>query len=152
MALFNNAGIVAPNESDMLRAVNKGENPLVIDSVEDFDRLIAFVAHKEPFVPWPVKGVLAQMALDHAEFNQYIFDFIKSDQTSDLEPILAAIDNPVLVLWGEYDRVLDVSSVDVMRPLVPHAEIVVMKDTGHVPMLERPAQTAAHYLRFVDKH
>ena len=152
MALFNNAGIFAPNESDMLRAVKKGENPLVINSVEDFDRLIAFVSHKEPFVPWPVKGVLAQMALDHAEFNQYIFDFIASDRDSDLEPKLSSINDPVLILWGENDRVLDVSSVDVMQPLVPHAEIVIMKDTGHVPMLERPAATAAHYLEFVDKY
>lgn len=151
LALFNNAGIFAPDESDMLRALKKGENPLVINSVEDFDRLIAFVTHKEPFVPWPMKGVLAQAALDHAEFNQYIFDFIASDRTSDLEPILAGIDSPVLILWGEYDRVLDVSSVEVMRPLLPQAEIVIMKDTGHAPMLERPAQTAAHYLKFVDK-
>jgi pimeloyl-ACP methyl ester carboxylesterase len=60
------------------------------------------------------------------------------------------IESPVLILWGEYDRVLDVSSVEVMRPLVPQAEVVIMKDTGHVPMIERPAETAAHYLRFVE--
>ena len=152
MALFNNAGINAPDESDMQRALAKGQNPLVVDSLEDFDRLLAFVSYKKPFVPWPVKGVLAQKAMDHAEFNQFIFESYISDRSSGLEPILTDIENPVLILWGEFDRILNVSSVNVMRPLLPQAEVVIMKDTGHVPMLERPAETAALYLGFVEKY
>ena len=58
----------------------------------------------------------------------------------------------MLILWGDYDRITDVSSVDVMRPLLPMAEVVIMKDTGHLPMLEYPAETATHYLGFVDKY
>jgi len=58
----------------------------------------------------------------------------------------------VLILWGEYDRILDVSSVNVMRTLLPRAEVVIMKDTGHLPMLERPAETATHYLGFVENY
>ncbi len=152
MALFNNAGINAPDESDMQRALAKGQNPLVVDSLEDFDRLLAFVSYKKPFVPWPVKGVLAQKAMDHAEFNQFIFESYISDRSSGLEPVLTDIENPVLILWGEFDRILNVSSVNVMRPLLPQAEVVIMKDTGHVPMLERPAETAALYLGFVEKY
>ncbi len=152
MALFNNAGINAPDESDMQRALAKGQNPLVVDSLEDFDRLLAFVSYKKPFVPWPVKGVLAQKAMDHAEFHQFIFESYISDRSSGLEPILTDIEKPVLILWGEFDRILNVSSVNVMRPLLPQAEVVIMKDTGHVPMLERPAETAALYLGFVEKY
>jgi pimeloyl-ACP methyl ester carboxylesterase len=37
-----------------------------------------------------------------------------------------------------------------MRPLLPQAQIVIMKDTGHIPMLERPAETAAHYRAFLE--
>ena len=152
MALFNNAGINAPEESDMQRALTKGENPLIVNSLEDFDALLALLTYKKPFVPWPVKGVLAQRAMDHAEFNQFIFESFKSDRSSGLEPILTDIENPVLILWGEFDRILDVSSVNVMRPLLPQAEVVIMKDTGHMPMLERPAETAALYLGFVEKY
>lgn len=151
-ALFNSSGINAPNEGDLQRAWAKGENPLVVDSIEDFDRLIAFVAYKKPFLPWPAKGVFAKKALDHAEFNQLIFESLVGDQLSGLEPILGDIENPVLILWGEYDRVLDVSSISVMRPLLPRASVVIMEDTGHVPMLERPAETAAKYLAFVQKY
>jgi abhydrolase domain-containing protein 6 len=152
MALFNNAGVNAPDENDMQRALAKGDNPLVVESLEDFDGLLAFASYKQPFIPWPVKGVLAQQALDHAEFNQSIFDALKSDSSSNLEPILADVEAPVLILWGEYDRIVDVSSVNVMRELLPRAEVVIMKDTGHLPMLERPAETAIHYLGFVENY
>ena len=47
------------------------------------------------------------------------------------------------------DRVLDVSSIEVMQPLLPQAEIVIMEETGHVPMLERPQETASIYLEFL---
>lgn len=152
LAFFNNAGIKEPNPSEMAQAVERGENPLVVNQPEDFDRLLDFVSHKKPFIPWPVKGVLARQAVEHAEFNQFIFLSYRSDRNSGLEPILAEIKAPTLILWGEYDRVLDVSIVDVMKPLLPQAEVVIMKDTGHVPMLERPAKTVAHYRNFVDKH
>jgi len=152
MALFNNAGVDAPDVSDLQRALAKGDNPLVVKSLEDFDGLLAFASYKQPFVPWPVKGVLAQRALDYAEFNQFIFESLISDSSSNLEPILADVEAPVLILWGEYDRVVDVSSVNVMRPLLPRTEVVIMKDTGHLPMLERSAETATHYLRFLENY
>ncbi len=152
LALFNNSGVDAPNESDMLRALGNGENPLILASVEDFDKLLEFASYKKPFIPWPVKGVLAKQTLSHAAFNQSIFDALVRDRSSNLEPLLADIKAPVLILWGEYDRITDVSSVDVMRPLLPMAEVVIMSNTGHLPMLEYPAETATHYLGFFDKY
>ena len=152
MALFNNAGVNAPDESDMQRALANGNNPLIVKSLEDFDGLLAFASYKQPFIPWPLKGVLAQRALDNSAFNESVFKSLMSDSSSNLEPILSDIENPALILWGEYDRILDVSSVNVMRPLLPQSEVVIMKNTGHLPMLERPAETAAHYLRFLENY
>ena len=47
------------------------------------------------------------------------------------------------------DRVLDVSSCEVMRPLLPSAEFDIMDDTGHLPMLERPKLCAQRYRGFL---
>jgi len=152
LALFNNAGINAPDESDMQRAVAKGKNPLIADSLAGYDELLAFVAYKKIFLPWPVKGVFARGAMRQAKLLRAIFSAIKSDMAAGLEPVLADIECPALILWGEYDRVLDVSSIDVMRPLLPQAEVVIMQDTGHLPMIERPAETAAYYREFVGKY
>ena len=149
LALLNNAGINAPAESGLQRAIAKGGNPLIADSLADYNALLAFVAYKKIFLPWPVRGVFARGAMRQANLHRRIFDSIQNDLSTGLESILAEIKDPVLILWGEYDRVLDVSSVDVMRPLLPQAEVVIMKDTGHLPMIERPAETAAHFLSFV---
>ncbi len=150
LSLFNNAGIAAPNPSEVRLAVERGESPLILSSPEDFDRLIALISFKPPFIPWPAKRVVARQAFERAAFNQTIFDDYKDDRSAGLEPILPEIGVPVLILWGEYDRVLDVSSVDVMKPLLPQAQVIIMKDTGHIPMLERPAETAGHFLGFVE--
>ena len=149
LVLIDNAGITSPNASEMQLALERGENPLLTSSAEDFDRLLGFVAYKQPFVPWPAKGVLAQRSFEDSAFNRRIFDSYKDARAVGLEPILADIKQPVLIIWGEFDRVLDVSSIDVMRPLLPQAKVVILQDTGHIPMLEHPQETAAHYLEFL---
>jgi pimeloyl-ACP methyl ester carboxylesterase len=133
----------------MFLAVDRGENPLVLSSPDDFDRLLSFASHKPPFIPWPAKKVLAQKTFEHAAFNRYIFAALLDERRVPLEPLLGEIRQPVLIIWGEFDRVLDVSSIDVMEPLLPQARVIVMQDTGHLPMLERPAETAAYYLEFL---
>ena len=149
VALLNNAGIDAPRPSEVGSAIMRGENPLILTSPEDFDRLLALVAHKQPFIPWPAKDVLARRAFENAAFNNYIFDALIDDRGIGLEPLLPDMRQSALIIWGEHDRVLDVSVIDVMQPLIPQAKVVIMKDTGHVPMLERPKETADHYLEFL---
>ena len=149
LALLNNGGIESPEPSEMFLAVGRGENPLVLNSPNDFDRLLSFASHKKPFIPWPAKDVLGRKTFEHAAFNRYVFEALRDERYVPLEPLLGDIEQPVLIIWGEFDRVLDVSSIDVMEPLLPQAIVIVMPDTGHLPMLERPAETAAHYLEFL---
>lgn len=47
---------------------------------------------------------------------------------------------PTLVVWGEEDRTVPVQGADEYERLIPDARKVIMRDTGHVPMLERPAR------------
>lgn len=152
LGLFDNGGVIPSNPSDLQLALEEGRNPLVADSVEQFGDLIDFVTYKRPFIPWPLEGVFAQRAVDNADFNRFIFASLSGENFIDLEPLLADVEIPVLILWGENDRVLDVSSIDVMRPLLRNVEVVIMKETGHLPMIERPAETAAHYREFLQKY
>ncbi len=152
LALFNNAGVTAKRENEMTAALARGENPLLARSADDFDRVLDFVSHKKLFIPWPAKRYLAERAVEDRDFFAMIFAQYRRDLDEGLEKILPGIRTPTLVLWGRQDRVLDVSCAEAMRPLVPHAEVVIMDETGHLPMLERPALTARHYLSFVAKH
>jgi pimeloyl-ACP methyl ester carboxylesterase len=52
---------------------------------------------------------------------------------------LGEIECPVLVVWGEKDRLVPVRDAYEFGRLIPQAQVVVWPDTGHVAMLERPA-------------
>ena len=45
---------------------------------------------------------------------------------------------------------LDVSSIEVMQPLLRQHSVVIMDDVGHAPMLERPEESALLYRRFLE--
>ena len=46
---------------------------------------------------------------------------------------------PTLVVWGEKDMILPVEDADEFVSMIPGARRILFKDTGHVPMAERPA-------------
>jgi pimeloyl-ACP methyl ester carboxylesterase len=39
-------------------------------------------------------------------------------------------------------------AADVLHKLLPRSQVIIMPGIGHLPMLERPRQSAADYLRF----
>jgi pimeloyl-ACP methyl ester carboxylesterase len=62
---------------------------------------------------------------------------------------LGEIECPVLVVWGENDRLVPVRDAHEFGRLIPHAQVEVWPDTGHVAMLERPAAFNALVERFI---
>ena len=62
---------------------------------------------------------------------------------------LGHIDAATLIVWGERDLVVPVRDADVFAQLIPDARKLVYPDTGHVPMLERPARFNADLRAFL---
>jgi pimeloyl-ACP methyl ester carboxylesterase len=148
LGLFDAAGVASPHESELSHAVDRGENPLIVKSPADFDHLIDFVFAKPPFIPPPVRRHFAERAAASAVFNEKIFQDYRA-RPQPLEAVLPQIRQRTLVLWGDTDRVIDPSAAEVMVLALPRATKVLMKDCGHLPMLERPEETAEIYQRFV---
>jgi pimeloyl-ACP methyl ester carboxylesterase len=46
---------------------------------------------------------------------------------------------PVLLVWGREDNLVPVKDADEFERRIPSARKVILDDTGHVPMLERPS-------------
>jgi pimeloyl-ACP methyl ester carboxylesterase len=64
--------------------------------------------------------------------------------------LLSTVRQPVLILWGEEDRILPAHSVDYFRAHLPHATVELVPRSGHLPMVERPrlvAERVSHFLR-----
>jgi pimeloyl-ACP methyl ester carboxylesterase len=47
---------------------------------------------------------------------------------------------PTLIVWGREDMLVPVRDADEFERLIPNARKILMNDTGHVPMLERPVK------------
>jgi pimeloyl-ACP methyl ester carboxylesterase len=58
----------------------------------------------------------------------------------DFRDSVERIHAPTLLVWGRQDRVVPAHSADEYERLLPNAEKVIFEDTGHLPMLERPAR------------
>jgi pimeloyl-ACP methyl ester carboxylesterase len=71
------------------------------------------------------------------------------DKPLPFESFLPRIKAPTLILWGDRDNLLHVSAVPILEKAIRNHQTVIMKDCGHVPMLERPQETADHYLNFL---
>lgn len=55
-----------------------------------------------------------------------------------LRPRLARVSAPVLVAWGEADRIADTDYGRVYAEAIPEAEFVLMERAGHLPQIETP--------------
>lgn len=148
LALFDPAGVRAPTPSEAERLIERGDNPLIADSAADFERLLDFVYHQPPFLPWPLRPVLARMHIERADINRRIWH----DLYRNFEPLEDRLDElamPVLLVWGREDRVLDVSSVAVYERRVPDLQAVVLDECGHSPITEEARASARLYARFL---
>jgi pimeloyl-ACP methyl ester carboxylesterase len=54
-----------------------------------------------------------------------------------------------LVLWGREDRIAPLPEHSTLRKSLPGAEIQILDQTGHLPHVERPAETAALLTNFL---
>ncbi len=70
----------------------------------------------------------------------------RPDQTA----TLSAFAGPALVLMGAHDRPCPRSRHDLMAALMPQARLAVIAGAGHLPSLDRPAETASEILNWLE--
>jgi pimeloyl-ACP methyl ester carboxylesterase len=68
----------------------------------------------------------------------------------DFRERLPDISCPTLIVWGEDDSILSVRDADEYERLIPNTKKLVMRDTGHVPQVERPQVFNRELLEFLD--
>ena len=149
--LIATGGIVSSQPSELNQRIESGEpNPLIVDTKKDYDRLLDFIFVNKPPIPGPIKRYFTQEAINNRPLNQIIFKQIRSaDSFVPLEILLRDSKTKTLILWGDKDRVLHVSGAKILESVMPNAKSVVMENVGHVPMLERPEESANIFINFV---
>ena len=152
LGLFDNAGIwECPEKSDLQKVIEQGgKNPLLSQTPEDFKASLKYIFVNPPPAPGRILGYIAKKQMAVKAFNEKVWNDIKAPgKIYQLEPDLAKIKNKTLILWGDTDRLISVSCVGILQKGLVNSQTVIMKKCGHVPMIERPKETAEHYLKFI---
>ena len=78
-------------------------------------------------------------------------DRIKSKNDSTAYHKIKAIQQPSLVLWGEQDKLVPLKNAHRFHEDLENDTLVILKNVGHVPMEESPAESLAAVLAFLEK-
>ena len=144
--LIDPAGVWSAPESELRKVIiDTGENPLLVRNEDEFARLFPWVMSDPPFVPRPIMNVIAQERIRNFVLEERIFRQIAADS---VEERVNGLGTPSLIVWGNRDRLINVATADLLHKLLPNSQVVIMPGIGHVPMIERPKQSAEDYLRF----
>jgi len=142
------AGIGNAAESEMFRRHREhGEFPLFATTSAQYVDVMRICFTRPPFVPHSVRETLAAAAIRNYALHTRIFRELVARPFT-LEQEVAGLPTPTLIVWGDEDRVLDVSAAEVLQGALPNARLVRMPGIGHLPMLEAPRPTAADYRAF----
>lgn len=148
--LLDPAGIWNAPSSELAQIYqNTGRNPLISRNEEEFAQTFAFVMSDPPFVPRPVLNVLAQESIKNVNLAERIFKQIATDSVVQR---VTGLTTPALIVWGQQDRAINVATAEVLHKLMPRSQVIVMPGVGHLPMVERPKQSAEDYRRFRAAH
>lgn len=149
LGLFNAAGVEMPKRSPFYDAALAGENWLLVRKPADFDRILQLCYHRKPWVPGYMRDYFTTQRAAVAEDQDVIFHEIFTERIW-LDSRMSAITAPTLILWGDDDRVLDISSIKLFQAGIPHAKVAIIPACGHVPMMEKPEATARVYRQFIE--
>ena len=140
------AGVWSAPKSELARLTQEqGRNPLIARNEDEFAQMVDFVMNDPPFVPRVILNVMAQERIQNVALASHIFG---QSVTDSIEERIRGTPVPTLIVWGDRDRALHVDSADVLHKLMPRSQLIVMPGIGHLPMMERPKQSAEDYLKF----
>jgi len=137
-------------KSELQALMAHGDNPLFVHDAAGFTRLLDFVFVEPPSIPGPIVKYLAAEAVRHRDFNEKIAAELWRDPVV-LEDVLRTVNVPTLVVWGDHDRLAHVSGARILGGAMPRATVVVMPNVGHVPMVEKPEESARAFIDFLGR-
>ena len=126
-------------ENEYSKLLSKGVNPLVVNNLEDFEKLLDFVMHESIYIPSPILEVLSEKKMERRKLDEKIFSDIISSLTQK-EDVSNKITTNTLIIWGEYDRVIDLQCANILEKNIKNSKKFVFKNVGHLPQMEVPKE------------
>jgi len=149
LTLMNSAGMRGVRLSPFERGLLEGRNGLLAQRFGEVVQLLeSTVERNRTTLPLALAPLMCGEFMRRRPVNLHLFAQMLEQPPAAELPGIAAIATPTLVLWGEQDRILDVSCTEAFRQAIPHAQVKRLEGVGHLPMMEVPWLTARRLRRF----
>jgi len=128
------------------RDVLAGGNPFAVSDAASLQRYIDILFHRadaKPWIPWPASSGLIARRRREAAFEQSVLDHIgRGPERFAPGDEATGIRQPVLLLWGRQDEVIDPSALDLFAARMPQSRRVLVDNAGHMTLMEQPDAVA----------
>ena len=150
--LLDPGGLMTARKSPAMQQVLAGgDNPLILKHPDEMADLMDLMFYRQPFIPPPVIQYLGRKMAAQQALSEQIFADMRY-RSRPLEDYLTGYAGATLISWGQQDRVLHPSGASVLAALIADSKVVIIPQSGHLPMIDRPAATAQGYLDFMAQH
>ncbi|WP_151750822.1 alpha/beta fold hydrolase [Acinetobacter bereziniae] len=154
--LIDSAGVFKSANTAYLKDPTTLRN-MIVSKPGDFDRLMKIATSLPPFIPKELKDSQEKLMISQsANTTKLVEQLIVMSKlfTPDSFAIAArSIDQPVLIAWGDKDQIINVEAAAELKGLLKNAqEPVILKDVGHLPLLEQEQLLIKPYLDFLAKN
>lgn len=150
LAIMDAAGVTSPKQSYYVKhLMETKENLLVPEDVEGFGKMMEIVYHNPPEVPDHFAEYFIEVRKKRLKEENLLFQGLMKSLEVPLEPRLTAIEAKTLIMWGDKDRIIDISSIPVFEKGIKNHQTVIFKEIGHAPFREAPMKTNKAYEKFL---
>ena len=148
LILIDSMGMVQ-TKSDGVKLVEKSDkNPLYdVCTKERIETLLNYSMYKPPYIPDIIKSALLEEKCARRDLEKVMYEDMYTDVN--LSAVAKNISIPTLILWGEKDRMTHVDDASLFHKNIKGSKLVILKEVGHVPILEEPEQTADEVDTFI---
>ena len=150
LILIDAMGMVQ-TKSDGVKLVEASDkNPLYdVCTEERLETLLDYSMYKRPYFFNMFKDTLLENKCHRRELEKVMYEDLYKDV--DLSTVAKRVQLPTLILWGEKDRMTHVDNALLFHESIQGSQLVILKEIGHVPILEDPEQTADVIDKFIRK-
>lgn len=141
VCLMNPAGGKGSDHTRFEAGLRKGHNPMIVESFKGAHTLMSLAIHNRA-IALALAPVVAQDLISRRHVNRHLFHQMLLHSPSHDLPGMAANVSPTLIMWGKRDRLVHYTGAYTYQQIIPHAEVLLFDDVGHLPMVEVPFRTA----------
>ena len=128
-------------------AIYQGINPFMPITTEQFDLELTLLFVNPPEIPSFVKAEKVKDYIVHNRHYQQVWDIVNLyDDALCQSPSIQA---PTLIIWGEDDKIFDVTGASKLQRCVPNNKILKLPKAGHLLLMENAEAAASTYVNFL---